>query len=153
MPIELPAIQRAFLHASRNQTRELIAFDQGLAAEPLLRDFAAASQRVGQWHLRRFRPLRDLRVVQRYLKAVEEKRAHGWHTLVFGLTVSIYSLPIRECLAFYERSVLRGFIDAAARALRLREMECRALIDELCAEVPETAADNERDSVVKPGRI
>src|SRR5262245_24221282 len=47
IPHELPAIQRAYRHASRNETRELIAFDQALATEPLLQAFQAASRRVG----------------------------------------------------------------------------------------------------------
>src|SRR5262245_12187699 len=33
IPFELPAIQRAYRHASRNETRELIEFDQELANE------------------------------------------------------------------------------------------------------------------------
>ncbi|HXG48608.1 MAG TPA: urease accessory UreF family protein [Methylomirabilota bacterium] len=138
IPIELPAIQRAFLHASRHQTRELIEDDQRLATEPLLREFAAASQRVGQCHLRRLRPLRDHRLLQRYLRAVEEGRAHGWHTLVYGLTISIYSLPVRQCLIFYERKTLSGFINSAARTLRLSETDAHRLLDDLCADLPQT---------------
>src|SRR6187402_253608 len=34
IPYELPAIQRAFRHASRNETRELIAFDNEVDQEP-----------------------------------------------------------------------------------------------------------------------
>ena len=33
-PLELPAIQRAFAHAGRNELRELIALDQQLSGEP-----------------------------------------------------------------------------------------------------------------------
>jgi len=51
-------------------------------------------RRVGQSQLKRFRSLRDHRLVQRYLKAVGEGRAHGWHTLVYGITLSVYSLPL-----------------------------------------------------------
>jgi urease accessory protein UreF len=146
IPIELPAIQRAFLHACRNQTRELIEEDQRLASEPLLREFAAPSQRVGQCHLRRLRPLRDHRLLQRYLRAVEEDRAYGWHTLVYGLTVSIYSLPVRQCLLFYERKTLRGFINSAARTLKLSEMDGRALLQELCADLPQNLEGEMRDA-------
>src|SRR5467141_3627956 len=42
IPCELPAIQRAFRHASRNETRELIAYDQVLAEELTLKPFANA---------------------------------------------------------------------------------------------------------------
>jgi len=150
VPIELPAIQRAFLHASRNQTRELIAEDQQIAREPLLREFAAASQRVGQCHLRRLRPLRDHRLLQRYLLAVEEGRAFGWHTLVYGITISIYSLPVRQCLVFYERKTLSGFIHSAARALKLSEMESRGLLQELCADLPESLDGEMRSAYGEP---
>src|SRR5688572_31420492 len=36
LPRELPAIQTAFDHASRNEIRELIAFDQQVAKESIL---------------------------------------------------------------------------------------------------------------------
>src|SRR6185436_8801603 len=52
IPFELPAIQRAFRHASRNEARELISFDQALGAEPVLKPFGQASQRVGQAQIR-----------------------------------------------------------------------------------------------------
>jgi urease accessory protein UreF len=135
LPHELPAIQTAFNHSSRNEVRELIAFDQELANEPMLRDFARASHRVGRDQLQRLRPLRDERMVQRYLTAVESGQAHGWHTLVYGMTLVLYSLPSRQGLLGYAHQTTRGFIHAAALGLELKEMECRALFDELCGEI------------------
>ena len=99
--LELPAIQRAFHHAARNELRELIVYDRELAAEPLQQNFATASRRVGQAQLQRLRPLRDHRLVQRYLAAVEQGEAQGWHTLVYGLTLSVYSLPLRHQFGKY----------------------------------------------------
>ena len=136
VPLELPAIQSACEHASRHEVRELIALDQHLAGEPLLRDFAAASRRVGQGQLQKLRPLRDQRVVQRYLDAVEAREAHGWHTLVYGLTLSIYSLPLRQGLLGYAHQTTRGFIYSAARTLRFSERQCRDVFDTLCAGLP-----------------
>ena len=136
IPVELPAILQAFSHADRHETRELIRFDQSLKQKMLMREFATASQRVGCNQLRRLRPLRDHRLVQRYLAAVEEKRACGWHTLVFGVTLSIYSLPVRQGLVFYERQTLRGFIDTAANVLRLSLRESRQLLDQLLSDLP-----------------
>src|SRR5262245_42188915 len=75
IPHELPAIQQAFRHASRNETRELIACDQQIADEPILKPFANASRRVGQAQLKRLRPFRDHRLVQRYLRAMESGAA------------------------------------------------------------------------------
>jgi urease accessory protein UreF len=131
LPHELPAIQTAYQHISRNEVRELIAFDQQLVAEPALKDFAAASQRIGRGQLQKLRPLRDERVVQRYLAAVESDQAHGWHTLVYGMTLVLYSLPLRQGLLGYAQQTTRGFIQAAARGLQLKESECRELFDEL----------------------
>ena len=136
IPFELPAIQRAFRHASRNETRELVAFDQEIAAEPILLPFANASRRVGQAQIRRLRPLRDHRLVQRYLRAVESGMAHGWHTLVYGTTLSVYSLPVLQGLASYERQTLLGFIHAVARCLRLSETDCCNLMNQLTPTLP-----------------
>jgi len=137
LPFELPAIQSAQGHAARHEVRELVALDQSLAGQPILSEFAAASRRVGQSQLRKLRPLRDQRVVQRYLHAVESGEAHGWHTLVYGLTLAVYSLPLRQGLLGYAHQTTRGFIYSAARMLSLSELQCRALFDSLCAGLPE----------------
>jgi urease accessory protein UreF len=75
-------------------------------------------------------------VVQRYLRAVELGDAHGWHTLVYGLTLAIYSLPLRQGLLGYAHQTTRGFIYAAARTLQLSEHQCRELFDDVCRELP-----------------
>ena len=136
VPVELPSIQTARAHASRNELRELIAVDQRLAEEPTLKPFAVASQRVGQAQLQRLRPLRDQRMVRRYLQAVESGTAYGWHTLVYGLTLELYSLPSRQGLLGYAHQTTRGFIYSSARKLRLSEHECRDLFDELVVHLP-----------------
>ena len=136
LPHELPAIQTAFRHASLGESRELAAFDQQLCREPALRDFAAASRRVGRAQLQRLRPLRDERVVQRYLAAVESGGAHGWQMLVYGLTLAVYSLPLRQGLLGYAHQTTRGFIHVAARSLQTTEADCRALFEELCEPLP-----------------
>ncbi len=136
LPFELPAIQSAHAYASFNGVRELVALDQRLAGEPLLHDFAGPSRRVGQSQLQKLRPLRDLRVLQRYRRAVETGQAHGWHTVVYGLTLAIYSLPLRQGLLGYAHQTTRGFIYSAARTLRLSERACRGLFDELSLGLP-----------------
>lgn len=133
LPLELPAICRAYNHTSHNECRELIQFDRTLDREPQLRKFASASKRVGHVHLRRFRPMRE-RFVQRYLQAVDSDEAHGWHTLVFGMSLSVYSLPLRQGLNFYAAQVLRGFAFAAARLHRLPHGDCREIVEELAQE-------------------
>jgi len=135
-PCELPAIQRAFAHASRNELRELIAFDKEIGGEPVLKNFASASRRVGQCQLQRLRPLRDQRLVQRYLGAVEKGEATGWHTLVYGLTLAVYSVPLRQGLFGYARQTTRGFIHSAARTLKFSETDCLCVLEELTQDFP-----------------
>jgi len=137
VPFELPAIHASFGHAERNELRELVALDQQLAAQPVLQSFAAASRRVGQGQLQKLRPLRDQRMVQRYLLTVDSGQAHGWHTLVYGLTLEVYSLPLRQGLLGYAHQTTRGFIYSAARMLRLSERQCRSLFEEFCGALPE----------------
>ncbi|MFO1487286.1 MAG: urease accessory UreF family protein [Verrucomicrobiota bacterium] len=136
LPHELPAIQRAFDHTSRHEVRELIEFDRTLANEPALTFFAGASRRIGQTELSKLRPLRDERIIRRYLDAVSRGEANAWHTLVYGLTLSLYSLPLRQGLLGYGFQVSRGFIYATAKPLRLSELDCRALLDENCGQLP-----------------
>src|SRR6266498_2187545 len=137
IPLELAAICRAHGHASRNEIRELIELDRDLAREPMLQSFATASQRVGKTQLKRLRPLRDQRLVQRYLRAVQAGEAHAWHTVVYGLILSLYSLPLRPCLLSYARQTTRGFVRSASGRLRLGESECQDLVSEVCSRLPE----------------
>jgi urease accessory protein UreF len=136
LPIELPAIQRAFDHACRHEMRELAEFDRQLASEAASKPFAEASKRIGQTELLKLRPLRDERIVRRYLEAVERGEANAWHTLVYGLTLALYSIPLRQGLLGYGYQTTRGFIYSAAKGLQLSELECRALLDELCGNLP-----------------
>jgi urease accessory protein UreF len=136
LPHELPAIQSAFSHASRHEVRELVVLDQQLSRELVLVEFADASQRVGHAQLQKLRPLKDERIVQRYLHAVESGEAHGWHTLVYGVTLVLYSLPLRQGLLGYAHQTTRRFIQAAARSLSVSEADCCALFEELCNPLP-----------------
>jgi urease accessory protein UreF len=129
VPFEFPAIEAAHGHASRTEVRELVALDQDLAGKPLLEPFATASKRVGTAQMQKLRPLRDQRVVQRYLNAIESGAAHGWHTLVYGLTLAVYSLPLRQGLLGYAHQVTRSFIYSGARMLEMSEKECRQIFD------------------------
>ena len=137
LPIELPAILAAHGHACRSELRELLNLDRALAAEPRLREFRAASAAVGRRQLSKLRPLRDQRLVQRYLRAVENGEAHGWHTLVFGVFLAQYSLPLRQGLMLYAQRTLGGFLDSAGRSLRLPVAVCDEVFSEAAAPVAE----------------
>ena len=137
LSLDLPAICLAHHHASRNEARELLALDLEIAGQDRHLDFASASRRVGRNQLQRLRPLRDVRIVQRYLQAVERGQAQAWHTLVYGMTLAVYSLPVRQGLLTYARQTMKGFIQAAARPLRLSAAECGALLEKRCVGWPE----------------
>lgn len=136
LPIELPAIARAWTHASRSETRELIALDQELTTEPLLTFFATPSREIGQFQLANLRPMRDQRVVQRYLNAVDSAQAQGWHTLVFGLTLFIYSVPLRQGLCHYAEQTMFALADIAARRAGLNPVECRHIAAKVLSSLP-----------------
>jgi urease accessory protein UreF len=136
LPIELPAIQRAFDHTCRHEVRELAEFDRQLANELALKPFAEASKRIGQTELIKLRPLRDERIVRRYIEYVERNEANAWHTLVYGITLALYSIPLRQGLLGYGYQTTRGFIYSAAKDLQLSEKDCRTLLNELCDNLP-----------------
>jgi urease accessory protein UreF len=136
VPVELPAIHRARTYASRNEVREIIALDRELAERDELKPFAVGSRRAGQSQLEKLRPLRGERVLQRYSRAVFAGEACGWHTVVFGITMAIYSLPLRQSLLAYAEQTTRGFLQAGAKRLCLSNGQCRGLIETLCARIP-----------------
>lgn len=136
MPLELPSIHQAYLHAASNRLRELIELDGRITAASQSRELSSASRRIGQTELKRLRPLRDVRVLQRYLRAVESHEAEGWHTVVFGLTLAIYSVPLRQGLLGYSQQVIRGFIQMAGKRFSISTIEIEELIDELNAPLP-----------------
>ena len=75
LQLEWPAIRRAFDHACRHELRELVDFDRQYGDVAVLKPFAEASRRVGQCELQKLRPLRDERLVRRYLEAVGRSEA------------------------------------------------------------------------------
>jgi urease accessory protein UreF len=129
IPHELPAVVRAHACATHFQPRELIALDKELTLAPPLRPFARASTSVGRAQLRRLRPLRGERIMSRYFDAVQSGQAHGWHTVVFGLVLGLYSLPLRQGLVHFGQRTLGGFVEAARQGFTVTEAECEQLLE------------------------
>lgn len=136
VPIELPAIYHASLHACHNQCRELIALDRAVARQLVVPQFASASRHVGQMHLQRLRPIRGERLLQRYIHAVDEGQATGWHTIIYGITLALYSLPPRQGLMHYAYRTMAGFVRAAACSLQLTQADCRQIVENMCSDLP-----------------
>jgi urease accessory protein UreF len=135
-PVELPSIVAAYHHATRGEARELIALDTGLRGQAAIKPFAVASCRVGQRQLSRLRPMRDQRLVKRYLAAIEAGEALGWHTLVYGVSLAMFSLPLRQGLQNYIEQTVHGFIQSSAKSLQLSEADVTALLLEQAARIP-----------------
>jgi len=136
VPLEMPAIIRARSQAARGHLRELIALDRELDTQPVLPAFASASRRIGRAQLERLRPLRDERTVQRYLAAVEAGHAAGWHTVVYGITLAVYSWPLRHGLLTYARAALSGLALAAGRPAGMAGPACREIVQTFLLRLP-----------------
>lgn len=137
LPVELPAIVSACGHARRGELRELLAHDKALAEPLLATPFAEPSRRTGWLQLARLRPLRDDRFLQRYLAAVESGQAHGWHTVVYGITLAIYSLPLRQGLLYYSQETFSALASAAGRSKSFEPSQLAQILNALLARVPE----------------
>lgn len=135
-PLEMPAIAKAHFVASRGHSRALIALDEETGAKPISPALASASRRTGRAQLERLRPLRDERVVQRYLAAVEAGRASGWHTMVYGLSLAVYSWPLRSALLTYARATLSSLARSAARPSAIPESVCQEVLQALFLRLP-----------------
>jgi urease accessory protein UreF len=133
---ELPAIVEACGHTRRGEWRELLAQDLRMAEEIQATPFAEPSRRMGGLQLARLRPLRDERTLQRYLAAVESGHAHGWHTMVYGVTLAVYSWPLRQGLLYYSQETLSALASAAGRSKSFGESELDQMLSGLLARVP-----------------
>jgi len=143
--VELPAIVRAHRMAARGHIRDLLALDQEIAGQPLLAPLASASRRIGRLQLESLRPLRDERVVQRYLAAVETGQAQGWHTVVYGITFAVYSWPLRHALLTYGREILSGLGQAASRSSGFSAELCGQTLDPILLRLPPAIEQTLRD--------
>ena len=118
---EWPMIIQAHRMTQLGQTRELIALDKSWAVATARLPAALTAAReagagIGRRQVERLRPLRDQRLVQRYLAAIESGEARGWHPLVYGVVLAVFALPLRQGLAAYARQMAAGFLAATPLA-------------------------------------
>ena len=62
--------------------------------------------------------------------------ANAWHTIVYGVILSVYSLPLRQGLLSYAVQTTRGFVDSLARQKQFTEAECAQVLQECSAGYP-----------------
>jgi urease accessory protein UreF len=136
---EWPAIRKAYELTAAGHAHELLALDrewgQGLRRRG--KAVAKASLRVGQRQLNKLRPLRDHRVVQRYLAAVASGEASGWHPIVYGVMLAAFGLPLRQGLIHYATRTLRGFIEPVPTGLQLSDGQKAAVLMDAESTLPE----------------
>ena len=156
--IELPAVRDAYWHAAHYEVRELIALDIAVGRAPALQRYIEASRAAGRRQLRRLLPMRDQRMVRRYWNAIERGEAYGCHAVVFGMVLSLFSLPLRQGLLHYAHQTLAGFVRAGARRLALPPAVALCVMDEatrgLPATVEELLAGSQKEiQVVRSGGV
>lgn len=137
LPFELPAVKQACEFTLRNETNELVAFDRALSKASWLKPYKQDSRVAGRLHLERLRPLRDQRGIRRYITAVEQGQADGWHLLVAGAALGLYSLPLRQGLMDYALHTFWNVVGQAAGPLGLEAGEATDLVNALGADLPE----------------
>ena len=133
---EWPLICKAYELASRGETRELIDLDGECATRYAKHPGASASIRVGQRQLSKLRPMRDNRLVQRYLAAIAAGEASGWHAIVYGVTLAMFQLPLRQGLVHYAVQTLKGFVGPLRATTQLTEAHKETVLAEAEAALP-----------------
>jgi urease accessory protein UreF len=134
--VELPSIQEAYGLATRRAIREVLELDARTFRSGFGPEMAEASRRIGRRHLAAMRPLRDERIIQRYLREVEAGRAGGWHTVVYGIFLALYSVPLRQGLLNYARQTQQGFVLGAIGRGQVTEEEGGVILGEIEGELP-----------------
>lgn len=137
LPFELPAVKQACEYTQRNEMKELVAFDRALSQASWLKPYEQDSRVAGRLHLERLKPLRDQRGIRRYITAVEEGQANGWHLLVAGAALGLYSVPLRQGLMDYALHTFWNVVGQAMGPLGLEASEATELVNELGSDLPD----------------
>ena len=151
--IELPAVHSAYWFANRGQFKELLSLDAELTANPTLQLFSEESLYVGRQHLRMLKPMYDQRMLQRFRKCVINGDAKGWNPIVFGMFLSIHSVPVREGLLQFGRQTWSGFINGIREQRDLPELECSLLLKEHMDRLPTWIENVVVESDCAPGTL
>ncbi len=131
VPVELPAIRDAYQFMVRAEFRELIALDRQLSQPFGTSALADASRHLGRTQLRRLRPLRS-RPLQRYMEAVESGQANGWHVVVYGILLALFSLPLRQGLSHFALRSQEGLLESTLLGLKVTAPD-RVRLRDTCA--------------------
>ena len=134
--IELPAVHSAYWYANRGQFKELLSLDAELTGNPSMQLFSEESLSVGRQHLRMLKPLYDQRMLQRFRMCVVNGEAKGWNPIVFGIFLSIHSVPVREGLLQFGKQIWSGFINGIKEQHGFSEIDCSSMLEEYIDRLP-----------------
>jgi urease accessory protein len=134
---DLPVIRWAYERASQNDSQALMELDQFFSSAPVPEPLRSASQRIGRAQLQGLAGMKGHRFLSRYRAAVESQPLAGYHVTVYGIFLYLFSIPLRQGLAGYAYQALNGFLAAAAAPLGLGREQKQALLDKICATVPQ----------------
>ena len=137
LPFELPAVKQSGEHTLGNRMKELVALDASMADAPWLKSYAADSRASGRLHLERLKPLRDQRGLRRYIAAVDQGDAHGWHFLVAGAALALYALPMRQGLMDYALHTFWNVVGQASAQGLVDGGSAGHLVNHLASDLPD----------------
>jgi len=136
LPWELPALLAAHQCARRGRSRELLEEEKRLANARDWRALSAPSRRVGGHLLSQLRPLRDERIVQRFLNIHQNGDTPGFHVTVLGVTSALFHVPPRQALWDYTLALLDGLTLTAGQRLRLPAPARQDIIETVSQPIP-----------------
>ena len=76
------------------------------------------------------------RMMQRFRKCVISGEARGWNPVVFGIFLSIHSVPVREGLVQFGKQLWSGLVNGAKQDHHLEEGDCSMLLGEYLDRLP-----------------
>ena len=74
--------------------------------------------------------------MQRFSKCVVAGEARGWNPIVFGMFLSIHSVPVREGLLQFGRKIWSGFVNGVEESCALSDAEWSGLLGESIDRLP-----------------
>jgi urease accessory protein UreF len=137
LTFELPVVKQACEHTLRNEMKELVALDRSMDTAPWLEPYKQDSRTSGRLHLERLKPLRDQRGIRRYIAAVDEGEANGWHFLVAGAALGLYALPLRQGLMDYALHTFWNVVGQASAAGSIEPVDATDIVNHLASDLPE----------------
>jgi urease accessory protein len=139
-PADCTALGNAYELVSTNNLESLLEVDNTIHAMKLVKEIREASSRSGTQVLRCIRSFSaNSEILDNYLAALKEGKAHGPYPVALALAAKIFSIPKRKAglMMLYAFSI--SIIGAALRLGMLQHFDGQRIIDELKPTISKTA--------------